>query len=90
MLNGIVTDFQISIFANTGSGPESPGLSFKWSLHLQGQANTSRTMEVLQAATILVPTVSKKYIWLIKFQKKLPAEAEGNKWNDQSQTVRLP
>ena len=47
-------------------------LSFKWSLHLQGWANTSQNMAVPQAATILVPRVSEKYIWRLKFEQKLP------------------
>ena len=29
-------------------------------------------MATLQAATILVPMVSEKYIWQLKFQQKLP------------------
>ena len=29
-------------------------------------------MAVLQAATILVPMASEKYIWQLKFQQKLP------------------
>ena len=55
---------------------ESPhttsNLNFNRSLHLQGWGNTCWNMAVLQAATILVSTVSEKYIWQLKLKQKLP------------------